>query len=90
MRFAIDPLVAVGVVAATAATDVLYVRFTSAVVARRAVSAANWSASWYLFSSFAVISYTSNPTYVVFAAIGSWLGAYGALTFGRSGKEGRS
>jgi hypothetical protein len=47
--------------------------FTSAVVARRRVPAATWSSLW--FSSFAVISYTSNWVYVVFAAAGSWLGA---------------
>ncbi len=41
--FAIDPLTAGAVVLATAATDAVYVLFTSAVVARRRVPAANWS-----------------------------------------------
>jgi uncharacterized membrane protein YhaH (DUF805 family) len=50
--------------------------FTSAVMARRRVSAANWSSAWYLLSSFAVISYTESWIYVVFAAAGSWLGAF--------------
>jgi hypothetical protein len=77
----IDPLIAVGVVAATAATDACYVMFTSSVVARRRLAASNWSAVWYMISSFAVITYTSNWIYVVFAAAGSWLGAYGSLTF---------
>ena len=36
---AIDPLTATGVVLATAATDAVYVMFTSAVVARRRVPA---------------------------------------------------
>jgi hypothetical protein len=37
-----------------------------------------------------VISYTGNPFYVVFAAIGSWLGAFGAVTWlGRGGFEKR-
>jgi hypothetical protein len=36
----IDPLVAVGVVLATALTDAVYVAFTSAVVARRRLPAA--------------------------------------------------
>ena len=31
-------------------------------------------------SSFAVISYTNNWIYVVFAAVGSWIGAYISLT----------
>jgi hypothetical protein len=39
----IDPLIATGVVLATAATDAVYVMFTSAVVARHRLSAATWS-----------------------------------------------
>src|SRR6266404_6615014 len=57
---AIDPLTAGGVLLATAATDAVYVMFTSAVVARRRVPAATWSSIWYLLSSYAVISYTEN------------------------------
>ena len=78
---AFDPLLATGVVLATAATDAVYVMFTSAVVARRRVPAATWSSLWYLLSSFAVISYTSNWIYVAFAAAGSWIGAYATMTF---------
>jgi hypothetical protein len=78
---AINPFTAVAVVAATAATDAVYVMFTSAVVARKRVPAATWSSIWYLLSSFAVISYTDNWIYVVFAAIGSWIGAYATITF---------
>lgn len=81
MQLAISPLIAAGVVLATAATDALYVRFTAAVTARRPVAAANWSAAWYLVSSFAVISYTSNAVYVLFAALGSWCGAYLSLAW---------
>ncbi|MEP9354064.1 hypothetical protein ABLE93_10770 [Xanthobacter sp. KR7-65] len=77
---ALDPLVALGVFVATAATDACYVAFTSAVVARRRLSAANWSSVWYMLSSFAVISYTENWVYVVFAAVGSWIGAFLSLT----------
>lgn len=77
----IDPLTAAGVAAATAATDAVYVMFTSAVVARRRVHAATWSSVWYLLSSFAVISYTENWIYVAFAALGSWLGAFASITF---------
>jgi hypothetical protein len=78
---AVDPLTAGAVFIATAATDAVYVMFTSAVIARKRVPAANWSAVWYLLSSYAVISYTENPFYVAFAAIGSWAGAYVSLTF---------
>jgi hypothetical protein len=65
----ISPLTAAGVVLATAATDAVYVMFTSAVVARRRVPAATWSSVWYLLSSFAVISYTENWAYVIFATV---------------------
>ncbi|MGX9428701.1 MULTISPECIES: hypothetical protein [Bradyrhizobium] len=78
---AIDPLTAAGVVLATAATDAVYVMFTSAVVARKRVPAATWSSVWYVLSSYAVISYTENSVYVFFAAIGSWVGAYLTMTF---------
>src|ERR1700688_2040788 len=78
---AIDPLTAAGVLLATAATDAVYVMFTSAVVGRRRVPAASWGSVWYLLSSYAVISYTENWVYVGFAAVGSWLGAFVSITF---------
>ena len=77
----INPFTAIGVVAATAATDAVYVMFTSAVVARRRIPAATWSSFWYLLSSYAVISYTENWVYVAFAAAGSWIGAFATITF---------
>ena len=80
----IDPLTAGGVVLATAATDAVYVMFSSAVAARKRLPAATWSSVWYLLSSFAVISYTQNWVYVGFAAAGSWLGAYASMTFLRA------
>src|ERR1700677_2320518 len=76
----INPLTAVAVVIATAATDAVYVMFTSAVVARKRVPAASWSSVWYLLSSFAVISYTENWVYVASAAAGSWIGASASIT----------
>lgn len=78
---AVDPLIATGVVIATAVTDAAYVFFNAAVAARRRVPAANWSACWYLLSAFAVINYTENALYVAFAAAGSWLGAYASVTW---------
>ena len=77
---AIDPLVAAGVVIATALTDACYVMFTASVAARRRLPAASWSGVWYLLSSFAVISYTSNWVYVCFAAAGSWIGAFTSIS----------
>jgi hypothetical protein len=87
MIFAINPLIALGVIASTAATDAAYVFFTAAVTSRRRVWAANWSAIWYMLSAFAVISYTENAFYVVFAALGSWLGAYASMTWLRHAKS---
>jgi uncharacterized membrane protein YhaH (DUF805 family) len=65
----------------TTATDAVYVMFTSAVVAKKRLPAATWSSIWYMLSSFAVISYTENWIYVLFAAVGSWIGAFASMTF---------
>ncbi len=77
----VNPLIAMGVLASTAATDAAYVFFNAAVSGRRRIWAANWSAIWYLLSAFAVISYTDNAIYVLFAAAGSWLGAFATVTW---------
>jgi hypothetical protein len=76
MTLELNPLIAAGVLASTATTDAVYVMFNAAVMARHPVRAANWSSLWYVLSAFAVISYTGNPIYVLFAASGSWFGAY--------------
>lgn len=81
MVLTINPLIAVGVLCSTAATDAAYVFFSAAVVARRRIFAANWSAIWYLLSAFAVISYTENAAYVLFAGAGSWLGAFASVSW---------
>ena len=77
----VNPLTGIAVVSSAAATDAIYVLFNFAVSERRRLRAASWSSVWYLLSAFAVISYTSNAIYVVFAATGSWLGAFGAMTW---------
>ena len=76
----IAPWIAAGVVFSTAATDAVYVFFNAAVSARRGVAAATWSSIWYLLAAFAVISYTSNWVYVLFAALGSWIGGFLSIT----------
>ncbi len=81
MVFSIHPAIAAGVMACTAVTDAVYVFFNAAVTARHRVRAANWSGLWYLLSAFAVISYTQNAAYVLFAAAGSWLGAFASVTW---------
>ena len=81
----VNPLLAAGVVASTAATDAVYVLFNAAVASRHRIGAANWSSLWYLLSAFAVISYTTSWVYVIFAAAGSWVGAYASMTWLRRG-----
>jgi hypothetical protein len=81
MNLAVNPLIGLAVFASTGVTDAAYVFFNAAVVARLRVRAANWSAIWYLLSAFAVISYTENPVYVIFAAGGSWVGAFASVTW---------
>ncbi len=76
----VDPVIAMSVGLSTAVTDAVYVFFNAAVSARRRFAAASWSSAWYLLSAFAVISYTSNWAYVVFAAIGAWLGGFLSIT----------
>jgi hypothetical protein len=88
MILGVNPLIALGVLASTAATDAAYVFFNAAVSSRRRVWAANWSAIWYLLSAFAVISYTENAIYVAFAATGSWLGAFVSVTWLQRGRSG--
>jgi len=88
MILQVNPLIAIGVLASTAATDSAYVFFNAAVTGRRRVWAANWSAVWYLLSAFAVISYTENAIYVLFAAAGSWLGAIASVTWLGRGSAG--
>ena len=79
-NLAVNPLIGLGVFGATAVTDAAYVFFNAAVGARHRVRAANWSAIWYLLSAFAVISYTSNWIYVLFAAIGAWIGGFFSIS----------
>ena len=76
-----DPLIGAAVLLATALTDAIYVMFTNAVVRRKRFPAAAWSSIWYMLSSFAVISYTHHWIYVVFAAAGSFIGAFITMTF---------
>ena len=79
--YSLNPLIALAVFGATIVTDAVYVQFTASVASRQRVWAANWSSIWYLLSAFSVISYTGNPVYVAFAALGSWIGAYLSLTW---------
>lgn len=90
MILPVNHLIAMGVLASTAATDAAYVFFNAAVTGRRRFWAANWSSIWYLLSAFAVISYTENAIYVLFAAAGSWLGAFASVTWLKRGAAGNA
>ena len=85
-----NPLLALTVFGATIVTDAVFVMFTAAVASRHRFRAANWSAIWYLLAAVSVISYTSNAIYVVFAAAGSWVGAYVSMTWLNRGEPGVS
>jgi hypothetical protein len=86
-NLSLNPFIAAAVFGATIVTDAVYVFFTAAVTSRHRFRAANWSAVWYLLSAFAVINYTGNPVYVVFAALGSWVGAYLSVTWLNRGRS---
>jgi len=77
----IDPLIAAGVVAATLVSDAVSVLYTASVAHRRDYSAATWGAMTYMLSAYAVISFTSNWGYVLFAALGSWIGAFATMRY---------
>jgi uncharacterized membrane protein YhaH (DUF805 family) len=90
MNLSLNPLIALAVFGATIVTDAVFVFFTAAVASRHRFRAANWSAVWYLLAAVSVISYTSNPVYVVFAALGSWVGAYMSVTWLNRGQAGNA
>jgi len=70
-----------GVLLATAATDAVYVMFTSAVVARRRVPRGDVEQRMVSALFLCRVSYTENWVYVAFAALGSWLGAFVSITY---------
>jgi hypothetical protein len=77
----IDIWIALGVVGATALTDAVCVLYTASVIHRRDVAAANWSSLTYMLAAFAVISFTSNWVYVLFATFGAWVGTYASMKY---------
>lgn len=75
--------VALGVTVSVALTDLVYVLYTTEVVKKRSVHAASLSSLWHLLAAFAIVSYTHNPVYVAFAALGSWVGVFFSTTWVR-------
>lgn len=80
----IEPLIAAAVLLATAATTPSTPSMCCSPTPWSGAAAFPppiWSSIWYLLSSFAVISYTQHWGYVIFAALGSFIGAYLIMTF---------
>jgi hypothetical protein len=68
--------------------DALYAWYTLAVGARRPFAAASISFIMHFLLAFGVISYTTNPLYIVPLACGSWVGTY--LVVRRGGAVGKT
>ena len=71
-----DWLIAVFIFLAYFILDALYVKYTLAVVSKRAVRAANFGSSMYVLMAFGIFNYTHNFLYVLPVGLGSWLGTY--------------
>lgn len=56
--------------------DIMYVKYTLAVVARKAAQAANIGGLMYTLMAFGIFNYTHNFLYVIPVGLGSWLGTY--------------
>ncbi len=81
-----DPWIALAVVAAMAMTDAIYVLWLKQVVAKRPIRAGLLSSLYHMAAAVAVISYTKEWIYVLFAAAGSFVGVYLSTRFGDSSK----
>jgi hypothetical protein len=78
----LNPFIAVGVFVSTATTDAVYVLFNAAVSDRRRVRGRPGAPSGICCQrSRSLVSYTHNAVYVLFAAAGSWIGAFSAVTW---------
>lgn len=66
-----------------AAIDAMYAWYTLTVTDRRPLASANISFVMHFLLAFGVISYTSNPLYIVPLACGSWLGTYLVVRYAR-------
>lgn len=76
-----DPMVALAVTAASAATDFVYTMYMKEVVAKHPVRAGLLSSLYHLVAAFAIVSYTKNWIYVLFTALGGFFGVYLSVRF---------
>jgi len=56
--------------------DALYALYTIHIQKGNAVKAASVGAGMYALMAYGVITFTSQPIYVIFVALGSWIGTY--------------
>ena len=56
--------------------DMMYVRYTLAVVSKKPVVAANVGSLMYILMAFGIFNYTQNFIYILPVGLGSWLGTY--------------
>lgn len=56
--------------------DALYALYTIHIQKGNAITASNVGAGMYALMAFGTVTYTTAPVYVIFVAIGSWLGTY--------------
>lgn len=69
-----DPLTALAVTITLIISEGLFVAFAQAVIDKKKVLAGSYSAAYNVIIAFAVINYTQNSIYVIFAALGAFLG----------------
>lgn len=86
---AIDPFLAASVFGVTILLDGLHVIYTRAVTQGQAVRAANFGSIMYFLGGYMVLQYTSNPFYLLFVVLGSWVGVYGSVRLALAMEEGK-
>ena len=81
MNLAINPLIALGVLASTAVTDAAYVFFNAAVSSRRRHMGRELERDLVHVVGVRGHQLYRELVYVAFAALGSWLGAFASVTW---------
>lgn len=56
--------------------DIMYAKYTLAVVERKPATAANFGSLMYILMAFGIFNYTHNFLYILPVGLGSWLGIY--------------
>ncbi|MEY4723766.1 MAG: hypothetical protein RLZZ324_1279, partial [Candidatus Parcubacteria bacterium] len=75
-RLGFDWPLAVLVFFTYAVIDAMYAWYTLVVTARRPFASANVSFLMHFLLAFGVLTYTSNPLYIIPLACGSWVGTF--------------